>query len=469
MKIVLLQCDVKDQDLAANADKLLNMIANAEASDLYIAPAGALTGPNVSIGPGYAQAMDATLNRMSSAMPQDRTLLCYAQEFGYILLKKEHWHIISHIFEFGGMKMGVDLHPDDAEKIDVAIAMQERPFYPRGAEEWELIFSGFCRQANIWGVSVNLCGGYGSNIYTGQSFAIAPDGSLAAKARACAEDVLAVDMQTLSAGRVEESWKNEDDAVWQALTLGLRDFVHKNGASKVILGLSGGMDSALVACIAADALGNENVTGILMPSPYTSDNSIGDAKELAKNLKMPIVETPVGGLMDAFASALAPAFASFQRAPNELTNENLQARLRGVILMALANYSGALVLNCGNKSEASMGYCTLYGDTVGAVSVIGDLTKTQVYKLGRWFCKKEGWQIIPDNIFTKEPTAELRPNQKDTDSLPPYDILDAQLEKLFHAASTDKLDDDLLRLAATVRKFAFKRNQSPPILRVASR
>ncbi|MDE5879972.1 MAG: NAD(+) synthase, partial [Desulfovibrio sp.] len=267
-----------------------------------------------------------------------------------------------------------------------------------------------------------------------------------------------------------------EESCWRALVLGTRDYVRKCGAARVLLGLSGGMDSALVACVAAEALGPENVTGVLMPSPHTSLASVEDAEALARNLGMETLTVPIAGLMAAFADALGPGLERFPAWPGDVTEENLQARIRGTLVTSLANRARALVLNTGNKSEVAMGYCTLYGDAVGALAVIGDLTKTQVYALGRWLNAWKGRELIPEAIFVKAPSAELRPGQKDTDSLPPYEVLDPLLERLLapgrsQGEAESGAGGEDAALAADVRRrlFAaeFKRRQLPPALRVS--
>ena len=208
----------------------------------------------------------------------------------------------------------------------------------------------------------------------------------------------------------------------EALVLGLRDYARKNGFQKAVVGLSGGVDSALVACLAALALGAENVLGVGMPGPYNAPESLDDARELATRLGIAFEVVPIGDLFGAALGTLAPVFANL---PPDVTEENLQARLRGLILMSLSNKFNRLLLSTGNKSEVAVGYCTLYGDMNGGLAVIGDVPKTMVYDLTRKLNERHRW--IPERILTKAPSAELRPNQKDQDTLPPYEVLDAIL------------------------------------------
>jgi NAD+ synthase (glutamine-hydrolysing) len=269
-------------------------------------------------------------------------------------------------------------------------------------------------------------------------------------------------------GRVETS---EEAEIYAALTLGMRDYVLKNGFATIVLGLSGGIDSALTACIAADALGPQQVVGVAMPSPYTSRESQETAEELARALGMKFQTVPIEGVMKAYESALAPAFTGRS---SDITEENLQARIRGTTLMALSNKFGGLVVTTGNKSETSVGYSTLYGDTAGGFAVLKDVYKTQVYALARW--RNSQSRVIPEVTLTRAPSAELRPGQTDQDSLPPYDVLDAILREY---VEEDRSVAEIARMgfdAALVRKVArmvdmaeYKRRQSPPGLKISPR
>ena len=268
--------------------------------------------------------------------------------------------------------------------------------------------------------------------------------------------------------RVEQSAEAE---VYAALTLGVHDYVVKNGFDTVVLGLSGGIDSALTACVAADALGPDKVVGVSMPSPYTSDASRADAEALAKALGIRLEVIPIGDMMSAYDHALSPAFAG--RAP-DTTEENLQARIRGNALMALSNKFGWLVLTTGNKSEVSVGYCTLYGDMAGGFAMLKDVYKTQVYALSRWRNARSA--VIPVNTITRPPSAELKPGQTDQDSLPPYDTLDAILQLY---VEEDRSIAEIVREGhdeAVVRRVArmvdvaeYKRRQSPPGIKISPR
>jgi NAD+ synthase (glutamine-hydrolysing) len=263
------------------------------------------------------------------------------------------------------------------------------------------------------------------------------------------------------------------EEIYRALTVGVADYVNKNGFEKVVIGLSGGIDSSLVAAIAVDALGKENVIGVFMPSAYTSPESRDDAKALAANLGFAFISIPISDAFQAYERMLSEQFAGLER---DVTEENLQARIRGTTVMALSNKFGWLVLTTGNKSETSVGYCTLYGDTAGGFAVIKDVPKTMVYELAKHRNASAGQEAIPDSVLTKPPTAELRPDQKDSDSLPPYAILDPILKAY---VEEDKSLEDILQMGfdqAVVRdvihlvdKNEYKRRQSPPGIKITPR
>ncbi|HEV2986699.1 MAG TPA: NAD(+) synthase, partial [Vicinamibacterales bacterium] len=264
-----------------------------------------------------------------------------------------------------------------------------------------------------------------------------------------------------------------ESEIWRALVLGTRDYVRKCGFNRVVLGLSGGIDSALTAAIAAEAVGAANVIGVLMPSPYSSRGSIEDARQLAENLKIDTMTLPIEPPMHTFDDTLHDAFAG---EPFGVAQENIQARIRGVLLMALSNQRGALLLTTGNKSELSVGYCTLYGDMSGGLAVIADVPKTMVYRVARWRNQTAGRAEIPESSLTKAPSAELRPGQTDQDSLPPYDVLDDILrrhielhqsaEEIVAAGFDAQTVAHVLKL---VRRAEFKRKQAAPGLKVTDR
>ncbi|MBD2667041.1 NH(3)-dependent NAD(+) synthetase [Richelia sinica FACHB-800] len=325
-------------------------------------------------------------------------------------------------------------------------------------------------------IYTNQVGGNDDLIFDGCSFALNRQGEIICRAQGFETDLVMVEFdekqQDLQPSSVLPAYASEDEEIWHALVLGVGDYTRKCRFSKVILGLSGGIDSALVAAIAAAAVGKENVLGVLMPSPYSSEHSISDALALGQNLGIQTQIIPIGELMQGFEHSLAPLFAGTEFG---IAEENIQSRIRGNLLMAIANKFGYLLLSTGNKSEMAVGYCTLYGDMNGGLAVIADVPKTRVYSLCHWL-NSQGTEVIPQNILTKAPSAELKPGQVDQDSLPPYDILDDILQRLIHhhqsteqivAAGHDPATVD--RILQMVARAEFKRRQAPPGLKITDR
>ena len=315
---------------------------------------------------------------------------------------------------------------------------------------------------------VNQVGGNDSLVFDGSSVVIRPDGEVVARAASFVEDIVIFDTEDEEAP-VVDAVVDPIAELWDALVLGTRDYVRKCGFSKVLVGLSGGIDSALVAAIAVEALGAENVIGVGMPTEYSSLGSIQDARKLAKNLGVRFELLPIHDVFAQFQQVLQPLFAGTSFG---LAEENLQPRIRGTLLMALSNKFGALVLTTGNKSEMSTGYCTLYGDMVGALAVIGDVMKTRVYALSRYVNRVK--EVIPWATIEKPPSAELRPGQMDTDSLPPYEVLDPILEAYVERyCSAEQIAEEQgvdVRLVKSVLQLVerseYKRQQAAPVLKV---
>ncbi len=330
-------------------------------------------------------------------------------------------------------------------------------------------------------VYAHLVGGQDEVVFDGASFAVQADGALAGRAPGFQEDLFTVQVQRQAAGlRLSASTQPEqgmEAQLWDALVLGVRDYIGKNGFPGVLLGLSGGVDSALVLAIAVDALGRDKVRAVMMPSPYTADISWIDAREMAARLGVRYDEISIVPQFEAFRASLA---GEFEGLAQDATEENIQARIRGVFLMALSNKFGSIVLTTGNKSEMATGYCTLYGDMAGGFAVIKDLHKTTVFRLARWRNANDPYGTcanpIPERIITRPPSAELRPDQTDQDSLPPYDILDAILERYMEndqgveeivAAGFERAVVE--RVARLIRLNEYKRRQSPVGIRVTHR
>ena len=270
---------------------------------------------------------------------------------------------------------------------------------------------------------VNQVGGNDSLVFDGSSMVFDREGNVIAQGKSFEEDLILFDSDTMT-GEMHEQIEGEEASIYAALVLGTRDYIRKCGFRQVIIGLSGGIDSALTAVIAADAIGPENVIGVGMPGPYSSEGSVNDARELAKKLGIRFEVLRITNIFEEYSNPLLRDV--FTGHPEDVTEENIQSRIRGYLLMALSNKFGALVLSTGNKSEMAVGYCTLYGDMAGGLAVINDVPKTLVYRLGRYANSRKA--VIPQATLEKPPSAELRPDQKDTDSLPPYEVLDAILE-----------------------------------------
>jgi NAD+ synthetase len=355
----------------------------------------------------------------------------------------------------------------------VHINHSSSPFWHGKRAMRRQMLAAIARRDGVPVLMTNQVGGNDSLIFDGSSLALNAQGELIAQAASFEEDLVLVDPLLDSLGATAVPAPDEDTAAaYRALVLGTRDYVRKCGFQKALVGLSGGIDSALVAAIAKDALGAENVFAIGMPSPYSSAGSIDDSRRLAANLGVRFEVIGISGLFEEYAHALEPLFADTKP---DTTEENIQSRIRGALLMALSNKFSALVLTTGNKSEMAVGYCTLYGDMVGALAVIGDLVKTRVYAVCRWL-NRDG-EVIPEAILEKPPSAELRPDQKDTDSLPPYEVLDPILEAYVERYETPEriarehgfplaLVQQVVRL---VERSEYKRQQAAPVLKVTSK
>lgn len=354
----------------------------------------------------------------------------------------------------------------------VLISINASPYHMGKRAQRRQIFANTARQYGIPVVYVNQVGGNDQLVFDGSSFAMDPTGKVIAQAASFAEDLVIADLNT-GKGEHHDTHGDENEAVYEALVLGTRDYLKKCGFSKAVIGLSGGIDSSLVACIAVEALGRENVTGIGMPGPYSSDHSVTDAREMAERLAIRFEIVSINPGYVAANEALAKVFAG---TAHGVAEENIQSRLRGLTLMAFSNKFGALVLTTGNKSEIAVGYCTLYGDMCGGLAVISDVPKTLVYELCRVANRRLG-DAIPESVFTKPPSAELRPDQKDSDSLPEYDVLDPILklyveEFLPPAVIAERLNQPLALVRDVVNKVdrnEYKRQQAAPGLKVTSK
>ena len=385
-----------------------------------------------------------------------------------------------------------DLQDEDG-KLDLLINISASPFQIDKEKIKQEIFTRVCRSNNVPLIYVNQVGGQDSLLFDGWSMAMNSNGKVTARAERFKEDMVVFDtdtwqgeldgqhtrelLDTEAISRESDSTLQETAAVYEALVMGVRDYVQKCGFSKAVLGLSGGIDSAVTCAIACEAIGEKNILGVAMPSPYTSDRSVEDAKQLAANLGCLFQIIAISPLLAVFKESLQAVFASFDNnvsGKTDVTEQNIQARIRGNLLMALSNKDGSLLLSTGNKSEMAVGYCTLYGDMSGGLAVISDVPKLLVYRLARYINRQR--ELIPQSIIERPPSAELAPDQLDQDDLPPYDILDTILKAyLEQNLSIDEMValgferqvvQDIVR---RIRMNEYKRKQAPLGLKVSSK
>jgi NAD+ synthase/NAD+ synthase (glutamine-hydrolysing) len=395
------------------------------------------------------------------------------------------------ILELGGWRLGISIcedvwndrdfwsrrryHTDPIEELARAgaqaiVNLSASPFTVGKQTVRERMLGHLARKYGLPVVYVNQAGGNDDLIFDGRSAAFDARGEIYARAKGFAEDLLVTELGGAAGAIAEDDFEAEAE-IWNALVLGVRDYARKTGFRKAVLGLSGGIDSALTAALAADALGAGNVQGVMMPSCYSSPGSVDDSVELARNLGIESLVLPIAEIMRTYDKTLADAFRG--RAA-DVTEENIQSRIRGNLLMALSNKFGSLLLTTGNKSELSVGYCTLYGDMNGGLAVIADLPKMMVYRVARWRNRRKA--DIPEATLTKPPSAELRPDQTDQDSLPPYELLDQILElHIERCQSAEEIIEQgydaetVRRVTRLVRLAEFKRKQAAPVLKVTSR
>jgi NAD+ synthase (glutamine-hydrolysing) len=480
MKVALLQLNPTVGDLSGNAELLLGALARAEeqGADLAVAPELALTGyppRDLLERPSFVRAVEEANDRVvarSSNVPlvfgsvgrhegrlQNQAL---AVQGGQLLGRAAKQLLPNYdVFDeqryfqpgselltllLAGRRCALSICEDawgaaeeargryaadpfrglPASGAEVLLNLSASPFTLPKRHIRERIFADTARRFGLPVVMVNQVGGNDELLFDGASSVFGRDGQVLARAKAFEEDLLLAGLG--AAGRVEAAPESDEAAACRALTLGIADYARKCRFSRAVLGLSGGIDSALVATLAADALGPSNVLGVAMPSRYSSAGSLDDAQALAANLGIGFRTISIDPMFQSYIDQLqAPLDELWPPGSTDVTWENVQARIRGALIMALSNRTGALPLTTGNKSELAVGYCTLYGDMVGGLSAISDVPKTMVYRLAHWL--NRNGERIPQNSISKAPSAELRPNQTDQDSLPPYDVLDAILER----------------------------------------
>ena len=355
---------------------------------------------------------------------------------------------------------------------EMLINLSGSPYRVGVQQERETLFAGQIQEYGVPLIYVNQVGGNDDLIFDGGSLVLDRTGNLLARAKSFAEDLLIVDLASAGGGEIEPQYERIGE-IRAALVLGLRDYIVKCGFEKVVVGLSGGVDSAVTAALAVEAIGRQAVNGVAMPSRYSSDHSLEDARQLAEELGIAFTVIPIESVHRAFEGAMAPHFA---KRPRGVAEENIQARIRGSLLMGLSNKFGWLLLTTGNKSELAVGYCTLYGDLCGGLAVLSDVPKTVVYELARDINASAGGSRIPLRTIEKPPSAELRENQVDQDTLPPYEVLDPILEQYVeHDRSTEEIAAlgferaTVERVARMVERNEYKRKQSPVGLKVTSR
>ena len=530
MNIALAQINTTVGDFAGNIDRIVQYARRAQerGADLVVFPELALCGyppRDLVERPGFIRKSETELVRLAGLLPPVPALVGYVRrshavqgkavadaaalikdgnvvlDYTKILLPFYDVFDESRYFEpgqsiglheFNGFKLGITICEDvwndkhfwkkqlyRRDPVDECVRAGANLLLniassPYSTEKIQLrhdMLKAIADTRHIPVVYVNHVGGNDQLVFDGSSMAFNARGEICARARSFEEDLVIFDT---SDGHLEihPAPASETEAVYQALKLGVHDYVVKCGFQKVIVGLSGGIDSSLVATLAADALGPQNVTGVGMPGPYSSPGSIRDAEALARNLRIDFRIIPITPIFESYLTALDPAF---EGKPRDVTEENIQARVRGNILMALSNKFGSLVLSTGNKSELAAGYCTLYGDMAGGLAAIADVPKIMVYDLARYV--NRAGERIPQACLEKPPSAELRPNQTDQDSLPPYEVLDAILKDYIEEALSsqeiaEKHHFDIALVRDVIRKVdgaEYKRQQAPPTLKVTAK
>ena len=505
-------------DLSGNARRILEAVSRAQAAgaDVVLTPELALCGyppedlllrpafldacaaeldalaaqvQGVTVLVGHPLAADGLRYNAASVIRDGRVVATYRKHRlpNYEVFDEERYFEAGTeacVFEHKGVRIGVNICADvwEAGAADVArgagaellLVLNASPYHMNKQQRRYEVMRERIADTGLPVVYCNLVGGQDELVFDGGSFALDRQGVLTWQGPVFAEDLTlltfvdgAWEEQTIPAPRPLEA------DVYEALVMGVRDYLGKNGFPGAIIGLSGGVDSALTLAVAVDALGADRVRAVMMPSPYTAQMSLDDSREMVQRLGVRYDEIPIEPAMRTFAEMLAPQFVGL---PEDTTEENLQSRIRGMLLMALSNKTGAIVLTTGNKSEMATGYATLYGDMAGGFAVIKDLYKTFVYRLCAWRNALHGQPVIPDNILTRPPSAELKPDQCDQDSLPPYEVLDAIIaaymeEDLSPAEIVARgyPEHDVRRTVAMLKRNEYKRRQAPPGVRVTQR
>ncbi|AVR88835.1 NAD+ synthase [Thauera aromatica] len=514
--IAVAQLNLTVGDLTGNADRIIAAIAEARAAgaDIVLTPELALSGyppEDLLLRPDFYRACAREVQRIADAAPDLTVVLGHPAEAGGLryntasvlrsrgVLASYHKNLLPNyevfdeeryfeagaaacVFECKGVRFGINICADvwepgparaaKAAGAQVLLALNASPYHMNKQALRLQVLGERVTETRLPVLYCNMVGGQDELVFDGASFALDGDGSLAYQAGTFAERL---DVLRWEEGRwqsaVRIAPRTLEAEVYEALKTGVRDYLGKNRFPSAIIGLSGGIDSALTLAVAVDALGAERVRAVMMPSPYTAQMSLDDSREMVRRLGVRYDEIPIEPAMQVFAELLAPQFAGL---PADTTEENLQSRIRGMILMALSNKTGAIVLTTGNKSEMATGYATLYGDMAGGFAVLKDLYKTFVFRLSTW--RNTVAPVIPQNIIDRPPSAELKPDQKDQDSLPPYEVLDAIIEAYMERDESPREiiaaghpEAEVRRTVAMLKRNEYKRRQSPVGIRVTPR
>lgn len=516
LSIAVAQLNFTVGDLSANADRIIDALqqARAQGADLLLTPELALSGyppEDLLLRPDFYRACAEQMRRIVDASegicvvvghPEERagayynaatvirdrhTLATYHKHLlpNYEVFDEQRYFTpgaVPCVFELNGSRIGVNICEDvwdtgpsllaQAAGAEMLLSLNASPFHVGKQVQRHEVLRARVAETRLPVLYCNMVGGQDELVFDGASFALDRDGALRYQAAAFDE---VLDIISFANG----GWQSERKAalasvesdVYQALTVGVRDYLGKNRFPGAIIGLSGGIDSALTLAVAVDALGADRVRAVMMPSPYTAQMSLDDSREMVRRLGVRYDEIPIEPAMQVFAGLLEPQFAGL---PTDTTEENLQSRIRGMILMALSNKTGAIVLTTGNKSEMATGYATLYGDMAGGFAVLKDIYKTLVYRLSDW--RNSVSPVIPQNIIDRPPSAELKPDQKDQDSLPPYEVLDAIIEAYMERDESPRQiiaagypEADVRRTVGMLKRNEYKRRQSPVGIRVTPR
>jgi len=519
LKVAIAQINCTVGDLAGNAGRILAAAqsAHAQGADLLLTPELALCGyppEDLLLRPDFYRACARELVNLAARVPlpvvvghpeaHDKARYNAASllragrvEATYRKRRLPTYEVFDEaryfkagtapgVFEINGVRCGVNIcadvwEPEPAQLArgagaDVLLVLNASPYHMNKQATRHATLRKRVMETGVAAIYTNLVGGQDELVFDGASFVLDATGQLTHQLPAYTEALTIVEIQDghiLPGERVPA--QSCEAAVYDALVLGVRDYLGKNGFPGVLIGLSGGIDSALTLAIAVDALGADQVRAVMMPSPWTAQMSLDDSREMVRRLGVQYDEIPIAAMMEQFAVALAPTFAPLGEKPAwDTTDENLQARIRGMLLMAISNRTGRLVLTAGNKSEMAVGYATLYGDMAGGFAVIKDVFKTFVYRLARYRNSLSG--VIPENIITRAPSAELKPGQLDQDSLPPYAVLDAIIEAYMERDQSPKEiiasglpEAAVRRVVGLLKQSEYKRRQAPPGIRVSRR